>query len=175
MTESTSETLYCYVHPNRETSLRCNNCERPICVSCAIHTPTGYRCKECVKGQQQIFNTAEWYDYVVGFVVAGFLSGIASFLVTLIGNIGIFGWIIVIAGAPTAGGIIAEILRAVLRKRRSRKLFITVAIGIVLGAVPTVLAQAFTFQFFGLIFQVIYLFLATPVVYTRLSGIQLFR
>jgi len=128
-----------------------------------------------VKGQQQIFNTAEWYDYVVGFVVAGFLSGIASFLVTLIGNIGIFGWIIVIAGAPTAGGIIAEILRAVLRKRRSRKLFITVAIGIVLGAVPTVLAQAFTFQFFGLIFQVIYLFLATPVVYTRLSGIQLFR
>ena len=175
MTESTSDTLYCYVHPNRETSLRCNNCERPICTSCAVHTPTGYRCKECVRGQQQIFNTAEWYDYFIGFVVAGVLSGIASFLVTLIGNIGIFGWIIVIAGAPTAGGIIAEILRAVLRKRRSRNLFITVAIGIVLGAVPTILVQALTLQFFGIIFQVIYLFLATPVVYTRLSGIQLFR
>lgn len=175
MTESTSETLYCYIHPNRETSLRCNNCERPICVSCAIHTPTGYRCKECVRGQQQIFDTAEWFDYIIGFVAAGILSGIASFLVTLIGNIGFFGWIIVIAGAPTAGGIIAEILRVVLRKRRSRNLFITIAIGIVLGAVPTILVQALTFQFFGIIFQVIYLFLATPVVYTRLSGIQLFR
>jgi len=175
MTESTSETLYCYVHPNRETSLRCNNCERPICVSCAIHTPTGYRCKECVRGQQQIFDTAEWFDYIIGFVAAGILSGIASFLVTLIGNIGFFGWIIVIAGAPTAGGIIAEILRAVLRKRRSRNLFITVAVGVVLGAVPTLLFQLFTFNIFGIIFQVIYLFLATPVVYTRLSGIQLFR
>jgi len=175
MTESTTDTLYCYIHPTRETSLRCNNCERPICVSCAIHTPTGYRCKECVRGQQQIFNTAERVDYVIGFVLAGFLSWIASFLVSLIGNIGFFGWIIVIAGAPTAGGIIAEILRAALRKRRSRNLFITVAVGIVLGAVPTLLFQLITFNVFGIIFQVIYLFLATPVVYTRLSGIQLFR
>jgi len=128
-----------------------------------------------VRGQQQIFNTAERVDYVIGFVLAGFLSWIASFLVSLIGNIGFFGWIIVIAGAPTAGGIIAEILRAALRKRRSRNLFITVAVGIVLGAVPTLLFQLITFNVFGIIFQVIYLFLATPVVYTRLSGIQLFR
>jgi len=128
-----------------------------------------------VKGHQQIFNTAEWYDYVIGFVVAGFLSGIASFLVTLIGGIGFFGWFIIAAGAPTAAALIAEALRAVLRKRRSRNLFITVAVGFVLGAVPMLLVQIFTFNVFGIIFQVIYLFLATPVVYTRLSGIQLFR
>jgi len=181
MTESTSDTLYCYVHPNRETSLRCNNCERPICASCAVRTPTGYRCKECVKGQQQIFNTAEWYDYVVGFVLAGFLSAIASFLVSLVGNIGFFGWIIVIVGSPTAAGIIAEILRSALRKRRSRNLFITVAIGFVLGAVPTILSMVLFYfvvgylDLFGIIFQVLYLVIATPVVYTRLSGIQLFR
>ncbi|HEY5731329.1 MAG TPA: hypothetical protein VIS72_14860 [Anaerolineales bacterium] len=175
MTETNLEALYCYVHPTRETSLRCNNCNRPICASCAVRTPTGYRCKECVKGHQQIFNTAEWYDYVIGFVLAGFLSGIASFLVTLIGGIGFFGWIIVIAGAPTAATVIAEALRAALRKRRSRNLFITVAAGVVLGALPAILLQVFTFNFFGIVFQVIYLVLATPVVYTRLSGIQLFR
>lgn len=181
MTESTPATLYCYVHPNRETSLRCNHCERPICASCAIRTPTGYRCKECVRGQQQTFNTAEWYDYLVGFVLAAFLSGIASFLVSLIGNIGFFGWIIVIVGAPTAAGIIAEILRAALRKHRSRSLFITVAVGFVLGAVPTILGKLVVFltvgyiDAFGIIFQIIYLVIATPVVYTRLSGIQLFR
>ncbi|MGE5777617.1 MAG: B-box zinc finger protein, partial [Chloroflexota bacterium] len=79
MTEST--TLHCYIHPNRETSLRCNNCDRPICVSCAVRTPTGYRCRECVKGQLKIFDTAEWYDYISGFIVAAFISGIAAFLV----------------------------------------------------------------------------------------------
>ena len=175
MTDTTNDTLSCYVHPNRETSLRCNNCNRPICALCAVRTPTGYRCKECVRGHQQIFNTAEWYDYVIGFIVAGFLSGIASFLVTLIGGIGFFGWFIIAAGAPTAAALIAEALRAALRKRRSRNLFITVAVGFVLGAVPMLLVQIFTFNVFGIIFQVIYLFLATPVVYTRLSGIQLFR
>jgi hypothetical protein len=118
---------------------------------------------------------------VIGFVVAGFLSGIASFLVSLIGNIGFFGWIIVIVGAPTAAGIIAEVLRAALRKHRSRSLFITVAGGFVLGAVPIILGKVLIYfavgyiDIFGIIFQVIYLAIATPIVYTRLSGIQLFR
>jgi hypothetical protein len=128
-----------------------------------------------VKGQQQTFNTAEWYDYIIGFVTAGFLSGIASFLVTLIGNIGFFGWIIVIVGAPTAAGIIAEALRYILRKHRSRNLFITVAVGVVFGALPVMLFQLFALDIFGVIFQVVYLVIATPVVYSRLSGIQLFR
>lgn len=175
MTEPTTNTLYCYVHPNRETSLRCNNCDRPICASCAVRMPTGYRCRECVKGHQQVFNTAEWYDYIIGFVTAAFLSGIASFLVTLIGGIGFLGWFLIAAGAPTAAALIAEAVRYVLRKRRARRLFITVAAGVVVGAVPTILIMALTYQFFGILFQVIYLAIATPVVYTRLSGIQLFR
>jgi hypothetical protein len=48
-------------------------------------------------------------------------------------------------------------------------------VGVVLGAVPAILFQVFIFNIFGIIFQVIYLAIATPVVYTRLSGIQLFR
>lgn len=170
-----TETLFCYVHPTRETALRCNNCERPICASCAVKTPTGYRCRECVKGQQQVFNTAEWYDYVIGFLVAGFLSGVASFLVTLIGSIGFFGLLIIAIGAPTAGAVIAEAVRAATRKRRARPLFITVAIAVVVGALPIVLLQLLTGSLFGIIFQVIYLIIVVPLVYTRLSGIQLFR
>jgi small-conductance mechanosensitive channel len=173
MTEST--TLYCYVHPNRETSLRCNNCNRPICASCAVRTPTGYRCKECVRERQKTFNTSEWYDYVLGFIVAGALSAVATFLVSLIGGIGFFGWIIIFAGAPTAAVIIAEGVRLVTRRHRSRSLFITVAAGVVLGALPVILYQAFTLNLFGILFQVIYLVIAVPLIYTRLSGIQLFR
>ena len=174
MTEST--TLYCYVHPTRETALRCNNCGRPICAACAVRTPIGYRCRECVKGQQKVFDTSEWYDYVTGFVVAVLLSAVASFLVTFIGRIGFFGWFLIAAGAPSAAVAIAEGVRLVTRKRRSRPLFLTVAAGVVLGALPVILFQLFfTGNLFGILFQVIYLVIAVPVVYSRLSGIQLFR
>jgi len=173
MTEST--TLYCYVHPNRETALRCNNCNRPICASCAVRTPTGYRCKECVRERQKTFDTSEWYDFILGFIVAGALSAVVAFLVTLIGGIGFFGWIIIFAGAPTAAVMIAEGVRLVTGRRRSRPLFITVAVGVVLGALPVILYQVFSLNLFGILFQVIYLVIAVPVVYTRLSGIQLFR
>src|SRR3990172_382923 len=71
-------TLYCVNHPDVETTLRCNRCEKPICSKCAILTPTGYRCKECVRGQQKVFETAFWYDYVFGFITAAILSGLAS-------------------------------------------------------------------------------------------------
>ena len=176
MTESTTETLYCYVHPNRETALRCNNCNRPICAACAIHTPTGYRCRECVKGQQKVFNTSEWYDYILGFIVAMLLSAVAAFLVTLVGRIGFFGWFLIAAGAPTAAMLIAEGVRTVTGKRRSRTLFIIVTAGVIVGALPIILFQLILAQnLFGVLFQVIYLVIAVPVVYSRLSGIQLFR
>jgi hypothetical protein len=174
MSEST--TLYCYVHPNRETSLRCNNCGRPICASCAVRTPIGYRCRECVKGQQKTFDTSEWYDYLTGFVVAAILSTIASILVTFIGGIGFFGWFLIAAGAPTAAVAIAEGVRLVTQRRRSRALFTTVAAAVVVGALPVILFQLFFAQnLFGILFQIIYLVIAVPVVYSRLSGIQLFR
>jgi hypothetical protein len=140
-----------------------------------VRTPTGYRCKECVRNRQKTFDTSEWYDYVVGFLIAAVLSGIASFLVTLIGGIGFFGYFLIAAGAPTAGVIISEAVRAATRKRRSRPLFITVAVAVVLGALPVILVQLLTMNLFGLLFQAIYLFIVTPLVYTRLSGIQLFR
>jgi len=55
-------------------------------------------------------------------------------------------------------------------------LFITVAVGVVVGALPVILFQlVFTRNLFGILFQVIYLVIAVPVVYSRLSGIQLFR
>ena len=57
---SDQKPLTCYNHPNRETVLRCNRCEQPICVQCAVKTPTGYRCKQCVKTQQKVFVTVKW-------------------------------------------------------------------------------------------------------------------
>ena len=82
---------YCYVHPTRETSLRCKRCDRYICTSCAVSTPTGYICKECMRERQKSFDTAVWYDFVSGFAIAGLISGLASVLVTFIRGIGFCG------------------------------------------------------------------------------------
>jgi hypothetical protein len=128
-----------------------------------------------VKGQQKAFNTSEWYDYISGFIVAMLLSAVAAFLVTLIGGIGFFGWFLIAAGAPTAAVAIAEGVRLVTGKRRSRPLFMTVAAGVIVGALPVILFQVLSTNLFGVLFQVIYLVIAVPVVYSRLSGIQLFR
>jgi len=174
MTESVPP-VYCANHPGVETSLRCNKCGKPICAKCAIRTPTGYRCKECVRGQLKIFDTALWYDYLLGSITAAILGFFASLLATLVSGIGFIGWFLIIIGAPTAGMIIAEGVRLITRKRRSRALFITIAAAVVVGALPVILVQLISMNFFSLIFQGIFLFIATPVVFTRLSGIQLTR
>jgi hypothetical protein len=141
-----------------------------------MRTPTGYRCKECVRGQQKIFETAAWVDYALGFASAGILSFLASLLVGLISGIaGFFAWFIIAAAAPTVGIGIAEAVRFVTRRHRSKPLFFTVAAAVVLGALPSILINLFAFNPFGLIFQAIYLVVATPIVFTRLSGIQLTR
>ena len=171
-----SNTLYCYVHPDRETSLRCNRCERPICAQCAVHTPTGYRCKECVREQQRIFNTAEWYDYFIGFGVAAILSLITSIILLVIsGFIGFFMWFVSFAIAGAAGAFIANITQSALRKRRSKQLFWLTAAGVVVGAVPVILFLLFTGSYFSIIWQGLYLFVATPMVYARISGFQFSR
>jgi hypothetical protein len=174
MIDSTIPT-YCANHPGVETSLRCNKCGKPICAKCAVRTPTGYRCKECVRGQMKTFDTAKWYDYLLGFGAALILGFLASLLARVVSGLSFIGWILIVVGAPTAGMVIAEGVRLVTRKHRSRPLFITIAAAVVLGALPIIILNLISFNLFGLIFQGIYLFIATPVVYTRLAGIQLSR
>jgi hypothetical protein len=173
MTDSTI--YYCYAHPTRQTSLRCKRCERYMCASCAVRTPTGYMCKDCVRLHQKSFDTAEWFDFILGFITAGLLSGVATFLVTLIGGIGLFGWFLILVGAPVAATTIAESIRLATRRHRSRPLFITCAAGVVVGALPVMIIQILTMNIFGIVFQVIYLIVAVPLIYTRLSGIQFTR
>ncbi len=128
-----------------------------------------------MNAQQKSFDTSEWYDYIFGFVVAGFLSTVAAILVSLIGSIGFFGWFLVFLAAPVAGNVIAEGARIVIRRHRSRSLFLTIAAGAVVGSIPVLIFQILSMNIFGIVFQVIYLVVAVPLVYTRLSGIQFFK
>jgi len=163
---------FCYNHPDRETLLRCNRCERPICTACAVLTPTGYRCKECVRGQNKVFETARGLDYPVVIVIALVLSVIGSYIASMLGFFTIF-------IAPVAGVIIAEAIRWATRKRRSRALFRTATIFAALGGLwlPLMhlinLLAGVNFDLMGLVWSSVYVILATSSVYYRLTGIQI--
>lgn len=168
-----SETIYCANHPNMEATLRCNRCEKPICIQCAVHTPTGYRCKECVRAQQKTFDTTRPADYVFGIATAMIGAGIGGFLVSLVSFIGFFGLLIVPAAAATFGAGIAEAVRRVTGRRRSPLLFRLILAGVILGALPVALLQLMSFNLFGIAFQAIYIFITASTVYYRISGIQI--
>jgi hypothetical protein len=165
MTE-TPPKIFCANHPNIETSLRCNRCEKPICAKCAILTPTGYRCRECVRGQQKIFETAEWVDYPLVFVVVAILAYLGSLVAFRIG-------FFIILLAPVVGGLIAEVARFVTRRRRSRRLFLVAAAAAIIGCIPIGLQFVLHFSLIGLIWHGLYALLMTSTLYTRLSGIRI--
>ncbi|MBC2932164.1 rhomboid family intramembrane serine protease [Nocardioides sp. zg-1228] len=43
----------CYRHPDRETWIRCQRCERPICPDCMRDAAVGFQCPDCVKQAAQ--------------------------------------------------------------------------------------------------------------------------
>jgi hypothetical protein len=169
-----TELTFCYVHPTRETSLRCKNCERYICTSCAVGTPTGYMCKECINQRKKKFDTAVWYDYLIGFGITFILSLIASVLVGIVASfIGFFIFFLAVAIGGAAGVFISNITLRAINKRRSRTLFYACATGVVLGAIPIAIWMFFFGNWFAGFAIVVYIFIVTPIVYSRVSGIQL--
>ncbi|NIM93032.1 MAG: hypothetical protein GTO18_04890 [Anaerolineales bacterium] len=177
----TDAPLVCANHPNRETSLRCNRCEKPICSSCAVLTPVGYRCKECVRGQQSAFDTSTLADYGITFVISAVGVGLGVFVSRFLG---FWGFLL----APAIGGGLAEIIKRILRGRRSRRLPYVAAAGGVLGTLPFLLPQfiVFILAILGVIdlngwggfsiynlFPLGYSFLMISTLFYRLRGVQL--
>ncbi len=149
------ERTVCADHPERETQLSCNRCGTLICASCARKTPVGYSCPQCVRQQQSKFETLRWHDYLVAAAISLLLSGVSGVLLARLG------WFVIFL-APTVGGVISEIIRRAVGRRRGRYLAYT-AIGGML------LAGLFNPSMWG----VIYLALAASTVYARLRSISI--
>lgn len=126
--------LYCTYHPDVQTMLRCNRCGKPICTRCAVQTPVGYRCKQCVGRQQAAFYTGGVVDYGIGGGIALVLGGGACYLMALLGA-----WFFALFLGPTLGVGLAEAVRAAVRRRRSRYLWVAVAAGFGIGSVPALI------------------------------------
>ena len=174
----TEATLTCANHPTVETRLRCNRCGKPICSKCAMRTPVGYRCKECVREQQQVFETAVWYDYPIALGISGVSAFFAVWLLTFLGIFGLF-----VAPAIGVGG--AEAVRRAMRGHRGRYLPLAAAGGAILGALPFVIQGVVGFIFslrglqsflggaFTLLWPIVYGFLIVSTLYWRLRGIRM--
>jgi hypothetical protein len=176
MTESTTlATLYCTNHPDRETMLRCNKCDKPICYECAVRTPVGYRCRECVREQQNVYYNAEKSDVLIGGIVAlvlgvgfGILAYITLGLMRLVPAGSLFAIIGAVFIGPAVGGLIAEAIRRAVNKRRARAMK-WVAAGAFLAGVLAPAVLLFGLQAL-LIFWVVLLAagLAASTLYARL-------
>jgi hypothetical protein len=128
---------FCAVHPSVETTLKCNKCGRYMCSRCAVRTPVGYRCKECVHQQQDVYFTASQQDYIIAGVVSFALGLPIAWLVT---NLGLF--IIILASLP-AGGLISEAVQRATGRRRGRYMWAIVAAAIAISALAVVLYAVF--------------------------------
>ena len=140
--------FYCANHPDTETLLRCNRCNKPICLKCAVLTDVGYRCKECIRGVQSSYFNANATDNIIGFSVAfvttaiaapiaGFVFGFVPFF---------FGIIIAFAVGSGAGGALAQIIRASVGRRRGRYLRHFTLVGIILGILIGSVVGLFVFR-----------------------------
>lgn len=173
-----TEALFCANHPAVATQLRCNRCGKAICSRCAVRTPVGYRCRQCVHDQQRVFDTAGTIDYPIAFVVSG---GIAFFAVWLLSFIGFWGILI----APAVGAGAAEIVQRAVRRRRSRWLAMVAAAGGIAGSLPFVVGglirliltfgglQGGLWAAFDLLWPLVYGFLLVSTLYWRMRGIRL--
>lgn len=164
-------------HNHENITLRCNKCGKPITPEEAVLTPTGYRCQDCVRQQQKIFDTSHPLDFVWGLIIAGVVSFLGSLIASLIG----FFTVLI---APAAGVAAAEAVRWVTKKRRGNRLFNAVYVGVLLGGLPLIIRQVIimiaqigsgSLGLLGLLplaYRILYVVLAVPSAYYRISGKQ---
>lgn len=154
----------CANHLDRETTLRCNRCGKPICPDCSVLTDVGYRCRACVNELEKRFYHATPRHVLTSLVAAailGFVGGVLGVVVAaLIGF-----WSLLVA-FPLAGFVAEGIWRAGAR-HRARHLnayaaFIVATTGL-MGMLIGVL-----FRPFGLLFGLVTLGIMVVTVYRRL-------
>ena len=167
--QSNTGLSYCYRHPEIETGLRCNRCNKPICPKCAQRTPVGFRCPDCIREQEDKFYSGVGSDYIIAVVVAFPLSLIiAGLFTTIFGRFGFFGLIFAFFVAPAVTGFIAEAVRWAVKKRRSRYLRYVVNGCFIVATVPFVILGFLGGGLWGIVAPGLLLFLGVTTISVRL-------
>lgn len=133
-----AETLYCYRHPDRETGLRCVQCDRPICGSCAMITNVGQLCPECRQARRPANYQVSTANAVVGGVVGLVAVALVAFPFLLFAR-GFFVFLIIIFAAPALAELVIRISDRLTKNKRGRPMQVGVGVGLALGALPWLL------------------------------------
>lgn len=151
--------MYCANHPDVETLLRCNRCNKPICVKCAVQTPVGYRCKECVAEQQNKYFNAIGSDNLVALLVSFGVTLVATPIIGFfLGIFGFWAFIIAFLAGSAAGSALAQIVRAAIKRRRGRNLRWFALAGIILGVIAGSVVAAVIYGGFPLFSPAVLIF-----------------
>ncbi len=156
----------CAYHPDRETTLRCGRCGKPICTQCAILTDVGYRCPDCVTELRGRFYHATHRHILTALIAAlglGFLAGLAGgFFTSLLGIWGVF------LAMPLAGLVAEGIWKAGARHRAPRlNLYVTLLV-LISGGLGLLVESLFLPS--NLLAGSITLVIIASIVYRRTGG-----
>lgn len=139
--------LVCYRHPDRSTSLRCYNCDRPICISCAKKTPVGYICPECQREAEDAFFNSKPLDYLIAVLVSLPISLVAGYLMVNFFSRGFLFFIFIFIISGAVGSFIGRVTKRAIGGRRGRYLpglvVAMMILGVVIPALPILLAVVF--------------------------------
>ncbi|HEX7739875.1 MAG TPA: rhomboid family intramembrane serine protease [Marmoricola sp.] len=93
---------HCYRHPDRETWIRCQRCDRPICPDCMESAAVGFQCPSCVKDGAKSTRT--------GLLPYGG-TRVADPRLTSIGLIAInvFVWVLILVNHGSNGSLLAKL------------------------------------------------------------------
>ena len=178
---STDAPVFCVNHPKTETLLRCNKCGKPVCIKCVERTPVGYRCNECLNVQHAGYYTATPMDYALTAIIGTIAAIVAGGIAAALGGF----WFFAIFYAPAAGGIIAEIIRRAIQKRRGKYIWLVACATLIVGgfigasALPILFAlgagrlSLMLAGFFGVFFNLgvwIFIVLGVSTMYARLRS-----
>ena len=154
-----SDMHFCAVHPERDTELRCNRCDRYMCIDCAKRTPVGYTCRECVRGHENKFYQGTLIDYALVAAVSAIGGALTVLLASLAGGFLLIGFIV----SPAIGGAAAQLALQVTARRRGRQSGYVSAGALLLGGLAAALFLTGTIG----IFTLIYLALAASASFAR--------
>ncbi|MBP6016742.1 MAG: hypothetical protein KA586_08480 [Candidatus Promineofilum sp.] len=136
--------LYCYRHPDRATSLRCYNCDRPICSTCANKTPVGYICPECQREAEDAFFNSKPLDYLIAALVSLPISLLTGYLIVRFFSGGFLFFIIIFFVSGAIGSFIGRTTKRAIGGRRGRYLpglvVAMMILGVAIPALPILLA-----------------------------------
>ena len=172
--EAVAYELACYRHPDRSTSLRCYNCDRPICISCANKTPVGYICPECQREAEDAFFNNKPLDYLIAVLVSLPISLLAGYLMVNFFSGGFLFFILIFFISGAVGSFIGRITKRAIGGRRGRYLpGLVVAMMIVGVAIPAlpILFAILTGSLGGLLALLgpgIYLFVGASAAYWQM-------